>query len=91
MNDHSKPKHKVPIVRMIEAYKNINEGLIYEEELNSVTEEDLEKIYGYQEKDPLFYDVYEINESNVKYFENKVNHPIELEKYLYVIACYQAE
>ncbi|RNC79858.1 MAG: hypothetical protein ED557_12020 [Balneola sp.] len=83
-------KHDVPIIRMLEAYEGVGKDLVYKEELKDIKEDELVDLFGYQENDPLFYDLYEVNSSNYVFFQKKVTRKIELDKYLYVIACYQA-
>jgi len=79
-----------PSIRMVEAYDISTDELVYEERVGDISIKDLKKIFGQQEDDPLYFNVYEINESNVDFFKNKVHRKIELNKYAYYLACYRS-
>jgi hypothetical protein len=76
------------ILRYITFYeKDPSEDLIGEYELNKITIQDLEKLFGKQSNDPMFYACYPLYKEHVDYIEAITNVKLYLEKFDYFIEC----
>jgi len=75
------------ITRLIRVYEKQGDKLIRECALHDISVEDLEKIFGRQQNDPLFYLCYEIDKSHAQLLQPFSGEAFDFDKHAYFLEC----
>jgi hypothetical protein len=82
-------KQNYRLVRSLRWYEKQGDVLVGQKILDSMSLSDLQDIFG-EPKNDLMIENYQVAESEAKYFERKLNQPIDLNAYDYFLECEQA-
>lgn len=80
-------KGSIRLIRALEWYQVVGQELIGEIALPELAISHLEQLFGVQEDDPLYFNMYRVNENHVSLMKEHLQHEFNFQRFSYFISC----